>query len=142
MMKAVVIALLVLVITHLACNPQTAKTNTVTIRDTIYITKPEAKKYSNERFKDVTVERVGKLKFIIKGRAQVFEAVFSWVVEDGHEELKSGFDMTDAGAPEFGNFAFVVDVAKKRPNSTLHLILFEVSAKDGSRQFELPIPLY
>ncbi len=50
--------------------------------------------------------------------------------------------MTDMGAPEWGNFSFTVDVEKKRPNSTLTLILFESSAKDGSRQFELPILLY
>jgi len=62
-------------------------------------------------------------------------------VEDGHDELKKGFEMTDAGAPEWGNFIFTINVAKKRPNSTLHLIIFESSAKDGSRQHELPILL-
>jgi hypothetical protein len=49
--------------------------------------------------------------------------------------------MTDAGAPEWGNFEFTIDVTKKRGNSTLTLILFESSAKDGSRQYELPIAL-
>ena len=29
-----------------------------------------------------------------------------------------------------------------RPNSTLTLILFETSAEDGSRQYELPLVLY
>ncbi|MEO6488548.1 MAG: Gmad2 immunoglobulin-like domain-containing protein, partial [Ferruginibacter sp.] len=70
-----------------------------------------------------------------------FEAAFSWVVEDGHEELKKGFHMTDAGAPAWGKFDFTIDVQKKRENSTLTLILFESSAKDGSRQYELPIVL-
>jgi len=98
--------------------------------------------YSNQRFKDVTVEKLDGDSFRVKGRAQVFEANLSWVVEDGHEELKKGFQMTSAGAPEWGEFVFTVDVQKKRPNSTLTLILFESSAKDGSRQFELPIPLY
>jgi hypothetical protein len=100
------------------------------------------KTYSNERFKEVTIEKTGDHKFVVKGKAQIFEAQFSWVVEDGHEELKKGFTMTDAGAPEWGKFSFEVDVLKKRSNSTLHLILFESSAKDGSRQYELPLPLY
>ena len=103
---------------------------------------PPPKIYANERFKEVTVEKIGDHKFHIKGKGQIFEAGFSWVVEDGHEEIKKGFQMTDAGAPEWGNFSFTVDVEKKRPNSTLHLILFESSAKDGSRQYELPVFLY
>ena len=79
---------------------------------------------------------------MIKGKGQIFEANFSWIIEDGHEELQQGHQMTDAGAPEWGNFSFTVNASKKRPNSTLHLILFEISAKDGSRQHELPVPLY
>jgi hypothetical protein len=98
--------------------------------------------YANQRFKEVTVEKIGNHKFLIKGKGQIFEASFSWVVEDGHKEIKKGFEMTDAGAPEWGNFSFTIDVAKEHPNSTLHLILFEASAKDGSRQYELPILLY
>jgi hypothetical protein len=98
--------------------------------------------YSNQRFRNVTVERISEHQFRIKGQGQIFEASFSWVIEDGHEELKKGYEMTDAGAPEWGDFNFVVNVPKKRPDSKLHLILFEISAKDGSRQCELPVPLY
>jgi len=103
--------------------------------------KPTPKVYANKRFKDVTVEKVEANKFRIKGQAQIFEANFNWIVEDGHEELKKGFQMTDAGAPEWGKFKFTIDVQKKRENSTLTLILFESSAMDGSRQYELPIVL-
>jgi len=71
----------------------------------------------------------------------MFEATYNWVVEDGHNELLSGYGTADAGAPEFGNFSFVVHIKKSRANSTLHLILFETSANDGSRQHELPVPL-
>jgi len=109
--------------------------------DTINSPKPPLV-YSNARFKDVTVEKIGEQKFRIKGKGQIFEANFNWVIEDGHEELKQGFQMTDAGAPEWGNFDFIVEASKKRPNSILHLILFETSAKDGSRQYELPLLLY
>ena len=109
--------------------------------------KPEAvipilKTYSNKRFKDVTVERIGESKFRIQGLGQIFEANFNWIVEDGHQEIKKGFQMTDAGAPEWGKFDFTIDVLKKRENSTLTLVLFESSAMDGSRQYELPIVLY
>ncbi len=105
-------------------------------------TSPETKVYANERFKDVTVEKTGEHVFQVQGKAQIFEASFNWVVEDGHKELKKGHEMTDAGAPEWGNFKFTVDVQKERDNSTLMLILFESSPKDGSRQYELPVLLY
>jgi hypothetical protein len=105
-------------------------------------TNTSSKTYSNQRFKDVTVEKTGEHTFLIKGKGQIFEASFSWVIEDGHEELQQGHQMTDAGAPEWGNFSFTVNAPKKRTNSTLHLILFEASAEDGSRQHQLPIPLY
>lgn len=105
-------------------------------------TATESQVYANERFKDVTVQKTGEHRFLIKGKGQIFESSFGWVVEDGHQELKQGHEMTDAGAPEWGSFEFTVDVEKARENSTLMLILFESSAKDGSRQFELPIALY
>ena len=138
-------------------NETIVKTDTVKVHDTIIVEKdtmqktetenptaplPSAKVYSNERFKEVTVEKIGEHKFLVQGKGQIFEASFSWIVEDGHEELKKGFQMTDAGAPEWGNFSFTIDVPKKRPNSTLNLILFESSPKDGSRQYELPVLLY
>ncbi len=137
-----------------ACNTVKEKDNTA--KDTIAIdpgtselksqeenqnNKVTPKKYSNNRFKDVTITRTGKDSFLIKGQGQIFEANFNWNVEDGHEELKKGIQMTDAGAPDWGNFEFTIEVQKKRENSTLTLILFESSAKDGSRQNELPIPL-
>lgn len=99
-------------------------------------------KYSNERFREVTVQKVGDEKFRVKGQGQIFEASFSWIVEDGHNELIKGVETTDAGAPEWGKFDFTVEVAKKETNSTLILMLFELSARDGSRQHELPIPLH
>ena len=100
-----------------------------------------AKIYANDRFREVTVTKVGDHSYTVQGKGQIFEASFNWVVEDGHNELKKGYQMTDAGAPEWGAFKFTIEVQKQRPNSTLTLILFEASAKDGSRQHELPIVL-
>ncbi len=118
--------------------------NTETVQVPTQSTAPQPAKgmYSNERFKEVTVDKVGEHQFLIRGKGQIFEANFGWVVEDGHMELKKGNTMTDAGAPEWGDFNFTVDVKKERENSTLMLILFESSPKDGSRQYELPVLLY
>ncbi len=144
---------ILLFIALLACNPKeqpvSDKSDLPVVGDTITGNKPPlpdtlifSKVYVNERFKDVTVTKTGDHSFLIKGKAQIFEANFAWVIEDGHDELQKGHHMTDAGAPEWGNFSFTIDAPKKDPNSTLHLILFESSPKDGSRQYELPILLY
>jgi len=137
-----------------ACNKNETQRTTVA-KDTIMeisefttvikAEKPEIhlpKQYSNERFKEVTVERRDENKFRVRGKGQIFEASFNWVIEDGHDELETGFQTTDAGAPEWGNFDFIIAVQKKRENSKLTLVLFESSAKDGSRQHELPIVLF
>ncbi len=97
--------------------------------------------YTNERFREVTVEKQGENTYIIRGQAQVFEANINWVVEDGHEQLLSGFQTASAGAPEWGNFEFTIEVKKVRENSTLHLILFEENAEDGGMRYELPVVL-
>jgi len=101
----------------------------------------QPKTYGNEIFKGVTVEKLDEETYKVKGKARVFEASFSYVVEDGHNELLQGHSQTSAGAPEWGDFEVTIKVKKTEPNSTLTLILFEVSAKDGSRRLELPIPL-
>lgn len=97
--------------------------------------------YSNERFRNVTVAHTGDSSYRVRGEGQIFEASFGWVVEDGHNEIKEGFTTTDAGAPEWGKFDFTFNVTKQRPNSTLHLVIFETSMKDGSRVHELVMPL-
>lgn len=97
--------------------------------------------YANKRFRDVEVDKKNDTTYRVTGLGQIFEASFNWVVEDGHEELASGHEMTDAGAPDWGSFKFDISVRKKKENSTLTLILFEISAKDGSRTHELPISL-
>ena len=116
-----------------------ATDNTDTEKPTVIL--PETKKYANDRFRKVTVEKVTEHKFRIQGEAQVFEANINWSVEDGHKELKKGFTTATIGAPEWGTFDFTIEVEKERENSTLQLVLFEMSMKDGSRQHELAIVL-
>lgn len=137
-----------------ACNNKENQRTTVvdntltTIPETTKVEKVEKpkdllpKQYSNERFKEVTVERIDEKEFRVRGKGQIFEANFNWIIEDGYKELQKGFQMTDAGAPDWGNFDFTVVIQKKRENSKLTLVLFESSAKDGSRQYELPIVLF
>jgi hypothetical protein len=137
-----------------ACNKKETQRNTI-VNDTLIIIpettkvvkaeKPEnliPKQYFNKRFKEVTIERIDENKFRVRGKGQIFEASFNWIIEDGHDELMKGFQMTDAGAPEWGDFDFTITVQKKRENSKLTLVLFESSAKDGSSQYELPIVLF
>jgi hypothetical protein len=147
-MKRILILLFVLII---SCNKkeQTTEETQEPLKtiDTVQLEKEAPPKtnvkiYFNERFRNVTVEKVNGNTFRIKGEGQIFEANFNWIVEDGHDELKNGYEMTDAGAPEWGKFDFTIDVAKNRENSTLTLVIFEISAKDGSRQHELPIVLF
>ncbi|MBE5396692.1 Gmad2 immunoglobulin-like domain-containing protein [Brevibacillus borstelensis] len=95
----------------------------------------------NDSFHVASVEKTGEDTFTIKGKARVFEGNFQYVVEDGHNELTKGNVQTSAGAPEWGDFEFTVKVKKDQPNSTLTLVLFESSPKDGSRRMELPIAL-
>ena len=102
---------------------------------------PELKMYSNEAFKNVSVQNLGNDKFQVKGQARVFEATINWSVEDGHYILADGFATADKGAPEWGNFEFELTAKKAEVNSTMLLILFEASAKDGSQMHTLPIKL-
>lgn len=110
-----------------------ADTSATQLNDTI--------SYSNERFRNVTVTPLEENKFQLRGEAQIFEASFSWSLEDGHNILQEGHAMTSAGAPDWGKFDFTIVANKDRANSTLHIILYEGSPKDGSRTHELPIPL-
>ncbi|CAJ1003712.1 Gmad2 immunoglobulin-like domain-containing protein [Brevibacillus aydinogluensis] len=97
--------------------------------------------YENDRFQGVTVKTTNEHTYEVKGKARVFEGVVHYVVEDGHNELAAGVTQASAGAPEWGEFHFTLSVKKENPNTSLTLILFEESAKDGSRVMELPIPL-
>ncbi|MEP6646391.1 MAG: Gmad2 immunoglobulin-like domain-containing protein [Saprospiraceae bacterium] len=98
--------------------------------------------YGNVKFRDVNVIATDDHTFLVRGKAKVFEAVLSWVVVSGTKEIKTGHQMTDAGAPAWGNFSFSIVVPKKKTGDHLTLVLYEASAKDGSRQNQLPILLY
>ncbi|MDB5203909.1 MAG: sporulation protein [Ferruginibacter sp.] len=97
--------------------------------------------YSNERFRNILVNKYSPSSFTISGEARVFEAMLSWIVVDGKKQLLEGHQMASAGAPEWGAFKMDIHLPDSLVGKTLQLILFEASAKDGSPQFRLPIPL-
>jgi hypothetical protein len=145
-----------IILALLACNDPAKDAAPVTVPDSLHrntdsapgktpqqqVQVPAAtRQYANTRFKEVTVQKLNENSFRVKGKGQIFEANFGWVVEDGQKEIKKGYQMTDAGAPEWGRFDFTIEVEKPRSDATLTLTLFETSANDGSRQHELPILL-
>ncbi|HVG16448.1 MAG TPA: Gmad2 immunoglobulin-like domain-containing protein [Chitinophagaceae bacterium] len=99
------------------------------------------KTYQNQRFRNVTIDKTAKGTYTIEGQAQMFEADFGWVVNKGEEEIMSGYESTDAGAPSWGNFKFSIKIEEKHLSSPLVLVLYESSAKDGSRQHQLNLAL-
>jgi hypothetical protein len=101
----------------------------------------ERRSYGNDRFRNVTVSKQGKGTYAIEGQAQIFEANFGWLVNKGEEEVLSGFESTDAGAPSWGNFTFTLEIEQKHLSSPLVLVLYESSARDGSRQHQLNLAL-
>ncbi|MBD2868777.1 Gmad2 immunoglobulin-like domain-containing protein [Paenibacillus arenilitoris] len=76
----------------------------------------------------------------VEGEARVFEAAFSWTLEDGHNVLAEGHEMADGGAPAWGKFKFDVNY-ENASQSNIMFILFVHSAKDGSVEHQLVIPL-
>ncbi len=103
--------------------------------------KPAVKKYENKRFKEVTIRKMAANKYLVRGKAQVWETNFSWRLLQGGKEVQTGNETTDAGAPAWGNFAFVVTVKYQYHKAPLQIVLYEVSANDGSPQHLLTIPL-
>jgi len=78
--------------------------------------------------------------FSVRGEARVFEAAFSYSLEDGHNILAEGRVMAGQGAPEWGKFDFTVTFEAATSPSGI-LIIYELSAKDGSPVNVLQLPV-
>jgi hypothetical protein len=81
-----------------------------------------------------------KDRVVVRGLARVYEGTILYEFEDGHFILDEGFTTATEGAPGWGEFEIIIefdDVA----NYSGRVILFEESAKDGSRINELQIPI-
>jgi hypothetical protein len=104
--------------------------------------KQEPTLLENEAFKIISPIPNQKINgsFIVEGKARVFEASFQYRLEDGHNVLAEGFTMADEGAPGWGKFKFEITYEGATSPSAV-LVIYEASAKDGTPQHELFIPL-
>ncbi len=98
--------------------------------------------YSNARFRNVTVTDLGNGIYDIKGEAKVFEATLNYILRQGKEESDVAHTTTSKGAPDWGKFNFTINSTIFKVNVPLYVILFESSAKDGSKLDELSIKLF
>jgi len=99
-------------------------------------------KAENDAFRVYTPmpdEELGN-EFVIEGEARVFEGAFSWSLEDGHHIYAEGEALAEAGAPEWGRFQIEVKF-DHAVQSNMMLVLYVKSAKDGTFQHTLAIPL-
>lgn len=100
----------------------------------------EEKVYQNKIFKDVKVSETDN-QFVITGKAQVFEGVFDYALYDGEEKLLEDNYQT-VGAPSWGDFEIPLDKTLiSQPKNEVKVELFVYSAKDGSKENVLTIPL-
>ncbi|WP_010676530.1 Gmad2 immunoglobulin-like domain-containing protein [Bacillus timonensis] len=100
----------------------------------------EDKVYQNKIFKDVKVSEKDN-QLVITGKAQVFEGVFDYAVYDGEEKLLEKNYQT-VGAPSWGDFEIQIEknlIANAKNEARFELFVY--SAKDGSKENVLPIPL-
>ncbi|MEC5424841.1 Gmad2 immunoglobulin-like domain-containing protein [Virgibacillus sp. C22-A2] len=81
-----------------------------------------------------------KDRVVVSGLAKVYEGTILYEFEDGHFILDEGFTTATVGAPEWGEFEIIIEFDEVA-NYSGRVILFEESAKDGSRINELQIPI-
>lgn len=96
----------------------------------------------NEAFKvfEPTPNTKVKDKVVVKGLAKVWEATIQYEFEDGHFILDEGFTTASEGAPGWGEFEITIGL-ENAVNGSARVIIYEESAKDGSRLNELIIPI-
>lgn len=96
----------------------------------------------NVAFRNISVSG-SQGNYVVTGEARIFEATLQYEVEDGHNVLLEGFDTASEGAPAWGTFTLNINIPEVDlpENGTLTLILFEESAKDGSRVNQLYVTL-
>lgn len=95
--------------------------------------------YQNEVFKDVVVNKDDD-KFVVTGKAQVFEGVFQYQLYDRDKLLKEDHYQT-AGAPAWGEFELTFENALISGSKNVRLELFVYSAKDGAKVNVLEVPM-
>lgn len=79
-------------------------------------------------------------EFTVRGEARVYEANIMYEFEDGHNILDEGNVTASQGAPAWGEFEITITFDEVA-HGVGTVILYEESAKDGSRVNELFIPV-
>ena len=75
----------------------------------------------------------------VSGVARTFEATVNYALETKKGEvLKEGFTTAAIGAPKWGKFDFEVANIPKKAH---YIVIFSISARDGSRQNEIKLKL-
>ncbi|WLR51540.1 BsuPI-related putative proteinase inhibitor [Bacillus tianshenii] len=133
---------------HEEWTPQDAKSGTYEATITLMPAKVNGEEVSEKTFeisKTFEIEEQGTAfknlqvegdegKYSITGEARVFEGVFFYSVEEGHEYLveETKVDVKQ-GAPNWSPFTIELDIPKEDlpVNGTVTLVLYEKSAKDG-----------
>jgi len=123
------------------------------IGDPIAANDPESYLWVNEKKTDLfVVQNVAfriyepsphaqvKNRIVVRGLARVFEGTIQYEFEDGHFILDKGFTTATEGAPGWGEFEIIIEIDEVT-NYSGRVILYEESAKDGSRLHELQIPV-
>lgn len=96
--------------------------------------------YSNDRFKEVALRKLSADSAKVTGKARIFEATLSYAIYENGKQVYQGFHTASAGAPEWGNFDFNIAIPRSAGDTEAYLMLYESSAKDGSRVGILKIP--
>jgi hypothetical protein len=96
----------------------------------------------NNAFRNILVSGSNGI-YTVAGEARVFEATLQYEVEDGHVIFVEGFTTASQGGPEWGIFLININIPQEQlpEYGTLTLILFEISAEDGSRINEYSVTL-
>lgn len=82
-----------------------------------------------------------KNEIIVRGLARVFEGTIQYQFRDNHSILDEGYTTTSEGTEEWNEFEIIIKVDKSAHRSA-RIILYEESAKDGSKINELTIPVH
>ncbi|SFJ51510.1 Gmad2 immunoglobulin-like domain-containing protein [Thermoflavimicrobium dichotomicum] len=87
---------------------------------------PFGKEYQNRAFRHVKVAEPNVI-YVVTGKARVFEGVYSYIVEDGHDVLVKGSGQASAAAPAWGTFKQEIAIKKSKlpHNGSIILTLYQ-----------------
>jgi hypothetical protein len=73
----------------------------------------------------------------VTGQACVFEAQFSWELQQGSTVVKSGNTTASIACPDYGTYTITLG---SLPSGSYTIRLYDLSMKDGSVLYETRVP--